>query len=67
MHPVAPAADHVLAGHEVHVVAPAMGLYVLAGHELKVVAAEKTVGLLLLLLLLPVADCGALLGVGSKW
>ena len=63
MHPVAPAADHVLAGHEVHVVAPAMGLYVLAGHELKVVAAEKTVGLLLL----PVAGCGGLLGVGSKW
>ena len=66
MHPVAPAADHVLAGHEVHVVAPAMGLYVLAGHELKVVAAEKTVGLLLVLLT-PVAGCGALLGVGSKW
>ena len=57
----------VLAGQLLHAVAPAMGLYVLAGHELKVVAADKTVGLLLLLLLLPVADCGALLGVGSKW
>ena len=56
----------VLAGQLLHAVAPAMGLYVLAGHELKVVAAEKTVGLLLLLLL-PVAGCGGLLGVGSKW
>ena len=53
----------VLAGQLLHAVAPAMGLYVLAGQELKVVAAEKTVGLLLL----PVAGCGALLGVGSKW
>jgi len=56
----------VLAGQLLHAVAPAMGLYVLAGHELKVVAAEKTVGLLLVLLT-PVAGCGALLGVGSKW
>ena len=56
----------VLAGQLLHVVDPAMGLYVLAGHRLKVVAAEKTVGLLLLLLL-PVAGCGGLLGVGSKW
>ena len=66
MHTLEPVADQELAGHEVHVVDPAMGLYVLAGHELKVVAAEKTVGLLLLLLT-PVAGCGALLGVGSKW
>ena len=55
----------VLAGQLLHAVAPAMGLYVLMGHKLKVVAAEKTVGLLLLLLL--VMGCGALLGVGSKW